>query len=334
MKSRLGALLAVLVLVLSAVPAHAARPLLDQHQWDRYFALFARDQYLPSEAVQVRLDTYSGAPVDLAVYAVDPADALIANGAAPRERPVDLSKVQAVARWRFTPPAGYRYTSNTVDVPLAGREGFFVIEARRGEAAQQVWLNVTSAGLLAKSGPGGLFIYAADLRSGRPLPHMRLTFVANGRFDTHYTDEDGIYRWTSRAHPIFVLGAWGKGEPFLSLLPQAPDPRSVLVVRLDRGTARAGESVEAAGFARVRKGAELMPAGGEVQLRIVGGSHADATARAKLDADGAFSASITLPGSIAAGEYSVLATAAGASGSAPLHVLPASDGISVAIDAP
>ncbi|TAM77522.1 hypothetical protein EPN44_03030 [bacterium] len=334
MKSRLFAALVAILLLLSVAPVQAARPLLDQHQWDRYFALFARDDYQPWQPVQVRLDTYSGAPVDLALYAVDPADALIANGATVKERAVDLSRAQAIARWRFTPPEGYRYTSNQVSVPANGREGFFVLEARRGDAAQQVWLNVSSAGLVAKSGPGGLFVYAADLRSGQPLPHLRLTFVADGRFDTHYTDLNGMYRWTGRSHPIFVLGAWGKSQPFLSLLSQAPDPHAVLAVRLERDTARPGETVRVAGFARARKGENLLPASGEVQLRLVGSAHATAAAHAALDANGAFATELTLPRPMPSGEYAVLASAAGASGSAPLHVMPESDGVTIAIDAP
>ncbi|TAM62394.1 hypothetical protein EPN52_00450 [bacterium] len=334
MKSRLLAVLAIVLLSLSAAPARAARPLLDQHQWDRYFALFARDEYQPWQPVQVRLDTYSGAPVDLSLYAVDPADVLIANGATVKERAIDLSHARAVEHWRFTPPEGYRYTSNQVSVPVNGREGFYVLEARRGDAAQQVWLNVSSVGLLAKSGPEGLLIYAADLRSGQPLSHLRLSFVAGGRFDTHYTDLNGLYHWSGRARPIFVLGAWGKSQPFLSLLPQAPDPRAVLVVRLDRDTARAGEAVRVAGFARVRKGEDLVPAGGEVQVHLVGSAHAAASTRAALDSNGAFAAELTLPYTLPQGDYAVLASAAGASGSAPLHVAPRSEGVTLNVGAP
>src|SRR5277367_5906674 len=67
-----GAILALaLVLTSTTLPSRAARPLLDQHQWDAYFALFARDVSVPWKAASVRLDTYSGAPVDFAAYEVD-----------------------------------------------------------------------------------------------------------------------------------------------------------------------------------------------------------------------------------------------------------------------
>ena len=116
---------------------------------------------MPWKRITVRLDTYSGAPVDFAAYAVDPADVLVAGSA--RSRPIDTSRKTPVARWRFTPPTGLRYTPNDVEVPLENREGFFVIEARRGDAAQQVWLNLTRVGLLTKESPGGIVLYGADL---------------------------------------------------------------------------------------------------------------------------------------------------------------------------
>ena len=60
-------------------PAGAARPLPDSGKWDRTFALYARDVAVPWKRIAVRLDTYSGAPVDFAAYEVDPADVLVAG---------------------------------------------------------------------------------------------------------------------------------------------------------------------------------------------------------------------------------------------------------------
>ena len=80
-----------------------------------------------------------------------------------------------VARWRFTPPAGLRYTPNDVEVPLQNRQDFFVIEARRGDAVQQTWLDLTRVGLLTKESAGGILLYGADLGTGRALAGMRIT---------------------------------------------------------------------------------------------------------------------------------------------------------------
>ena len=52
-----------LALALLAAPASAARPIVDLHKLDAYFALFASDSNVPWQPTTVRLDTYSSAPV-------------------------------------------------------------------------------------------------------------------------------------------------------------------------------------------------------------------------------------------------------------------------------
>jgi hypothetical protein len=74
--------LALALAFAAAAPARAARPLLDSGKWDQYFALFARDTQVPWKKITVRLDTYSGAPVDFAAYSVDPYDVLVAGSSA------------------------------------------------------------------------------------------------------------------------------------------------------------------------------------------------------------------------------------------------------------
>ena len=128
---------------------------------------------MPWKRISVRLDTYSGAAVDFAAYPVDPAEVLVAGSA--RSRPIDTAHRTPVARWRFTPPQGLLYTPNDVDVPLQNREGFFVIEARRGDAVQQAWVDLSRVGLLTKESPGGIVLYGADLGTGRALSGMRIT---------------------------------------------------------------------------------------------------------------------------------------------------------------
>src|ERR1700736_7047111 len=98
MKQRFAAALIALVMCAGGVPARAARPLPDSGKWDRTFALYARDVAVPWKRITVRLDTYSGAPVDFAAYAVDPADVLVAGGS--RVRAVDTSHRTPVVRWR------------------------------------------------------------------------------------------------------------------------------------------------------------------------------------------------------------------------------------------
>jgi hypothetical protein len=302
----------------SAVPAGAARPLPDSGKWDRTFALYARDVAQPWKRVTVRLDTYSGAPVDFAAYEVDPADVLVAGTA--NVRAIDTSHRTPAAKWRFTPPAGERYTPNDVDVPLANREGFFVIEARRGDAVQQAWLNLTRVGLLTKESPGGIVLYGADLGTGKALAKMRITYLVGTAFEYGLTDAHGIARRSGAGRPRFAIAEWGKSRTFVSFLAQPPVPATLVGVRAERANVRGGEHVHAIGFARKRNGAAYRPATGEVHVSVVARGRTLASTDAKLDGAGAFSAELALPVDAPAGDAAVLAALGGASGGASIHV--------------
>ncbi|HEY0615071.1 MAG TPA: hypothetical protein VGC96_10540, partial [Candidatus Elarobacter sp.] len=299
-------------------PASAARPLPDSGKWDRTFALYARDVAVPWKRIAVRLDTYSGAAVDFAAYEVDPADVLIAGTA--RARPVDTSRRTPVARWRFTPPVGLRYTPNDVDVPLQNREGFFVIEARRGDAVQQAWLNLTRVGLLTKESPGGIVLYGADLGSGKALAGMRIVYLVGAEFQYGKTDAHGIAHWSGSQRPRFAMAEWGKSRTFVSLLAQPPVPSTLVGVRAERANVRAGDHVHVVGFARKRVGTAYRPASGDVHLSVIARGRTLASSEAKMDAAGAFHGDLALPGDTPAGDAAVLAGYAGASGGAAIHV--------------
>ena len=314
----------LLTLAAAAPPARAARPLLDSGKWDNYFALFARNASVPWKRITLRLDTYSGAAVDFSAYDVDPTDVLVA-GANARPRAVDTSHMKAVAHWRFAPPSGLTFASNDVEVPLLNHEGFYVIEARRGTAVQQVWLNLSRIGMLTKESPAGSIVYGADLGTGRALRGMRVTYLIGTHFAYDVTDRTGISHVP--AHAVFALAEWGKSKAFVSLFPQSPPPAAVLGVRADRASASAGESVRVVGFARRRNGNVYRPATGEVALTVVNNGTTIASAHASLDQAGAFSASLDLPASAPAGDAVILAAIAGASGGATIHIDAAGDSV-------
>jgi hypothetical protein len=318
LRALVAAALALAFVVPPFSPAAAKRPLPDSGKWDRTFALYARDVAVPWKRIAVRLDTYSGAPVDFAAYAVDPADVLVAGGS--RVRAVDTSHRTAVARWRFTPPGGLRYTPNDVEVPLQNREGFYVVEARRGDAVQQAWLDITRAGLLTKESPGGIVLYAADLGTGKALSGMRITYLVGTSFQYGTTDAHGIARWTAAQRPRFALAEWGKSKTFVSFLPQAPVPSTLVGVRADRANVRAGEHVRVVGFARKRVGTAYRPASGDAHVSILAKGRTLASAPVKLDAAGAFGADLALPVDAPAGDAAVLASYGGTSGGAAIHV--------------
>ncbi|MDE2483493.1 MAG: hypothetical protein KGN02_15055 [bacterium] len=319
------------MLIVAAAPASAARPIVDLHKLDAYFALFASDSNVPWQKTTVRLDTYSSAPVAFTVYQVDPADVVTAGSNA-RARAIDTRGRRPVARFSYTPPGGYQFQSNRVEIPLGRREGFFVVEARRGAVGEQVWINRTRVGLVAKQSPGELVLYAADLGSGRALAHMRVQFVVNSRFDTRFTDAHGIVRWTHAPWPVFALAQWGSSYAFTSLFPQAPLPATIVGIRTDSAVVHAGDSLRVIGFARTRNGSVLESARGTATITMRLGGDAIAQTQAPLDAAGAFSATLPIPANAAAGSYAVLAEVAGGVGGASAHVDADAGGLSLGVN--
>lgn len=331
MHRRLPNLIFGLVLVFAAAsPAQAARPILDYHRLDAYFALYAHDTNVPWKPATVRLDTFTSAPVDFSVYQVDPADVIVA-GANTRPRAIDAHRLHPIATWRYSPPGGYRFQSNDVDVPLGSRQGFFVVEARRGDVGEQVWINRTRIGLLSKETPSGILLYGTDLGSGEPLSHMRVSFIAGGRFVDRYTGRDGIAIWRNYPRPVFALAQWGDSSAFLSFLPQAPLPGTIVGVKTDTAVVHAGDELHVVGFARSRSGERLRPASGVADVTLRSYTNAVARTSMRLDAAGAFSASLPVPPQSRAGDYTVMATVNGATAGTSVHVDADAGGLSLKV---
>lgn len=318
----------IVALIAAALPARAARPLLDYHRLDAYFTLFAHDTNVPWKPATVRLDTYTSAPLDFAVYQVDPADVISASSST-LARAIDTRRRTPIARWRYTPPGGYRFQSNDVEVPLGSREGFFVVEARRGNVGEQVWINRTRIGLITKETPESILVYGADLGTGKPLARMRVSFIVNGRFADRYTDRSGLVSWRSKPRPVFALAQWGNSAAFVSFLPQAPLPGTIVGVKTDSAVVHAGEELHVAGFARSRSGNRMRAAAGQasITLRSPGGVAAQTMVR--LDSAGAFTSNLLVPASSRAGDYTVLANVNGATAGTAVHVDANAGGLSL-----
>jgi hypothetical protein len=327
-RSRL--LLGLVLAIVTALPANAARPILDYHRLDAYFALFARDSNVPWKPATVRLDTYSSAPVDFRVYQVDPADVIVA-GSNVRPRAIDASRRKPVASWRYTPPGGYRFQSNDVSVPLGSREGFFVVEARRGNVGEQVWINRTRIGLLTKETPNGIALYGTDLGTGAPVQRMRVSFIVNGRFNDRYTDKSGFIFWRGYPRPIFALAQWGSSTAFVSFLPQAPLPSTIVGVKTDTAVVHAGDALHVVGFARTRSGSRLKAASGNATVLLRSPNAVVAQGTVRLDSAGAFYTTLRVPTASAAGEYTVIATLSGATAGTSVHVDANAGGVSLAV---
>jgi len=297
----------------------AARPIVDYHRLDAYFALYAPDSSVPWKAARVRIDTYSGAPIALSVYQTDPA-AVIVAGQNTRPRAIETRHLRPLASWSFVPPGGYRVQSNDVAIPLGSREGFFVVEARRGNAAEQVWINRSRVGLVTKERADAIALYGADLGTGRPLEHMRVSFLINRRFDDRFTGKDGLVRWSGGARPIFALAQWGASVAFVSFFPQPPVPPAIVAVKTDSAVVHAGNAVHVVGFARVRQAGGFRGAVGGVSLALRSARSSIAAASAQLDQAGAFSGDLLVPAATAAGDFTLIAQTGGATAATAIHV--------------
>jgi len=312
-------LVCALAIVACALPVRAERPIVDLHRLDADFQLFAADSNVPWKAAAVRLDTYSSAPVAFSVYSVDPADVLTAgSNSAPRA--IVTSGRRPLLSFTFTPPGGYQFQSNVVYLALGAREGFFVVEARRGNVGEQVWVNRSRVGLISKETPSGLLLYGADLGTGIPLTHMRVQLVVNRNFVSLVTDAQGVVRWNRSPLPVFALAQWGNSYAFLSFLPQPPLPAAIVGVRTDSAVVHAGGALRVAGFARTRSRTILRPSSGDAVVSLRFGATTIAQKQVRLDAAGAFVTFFDVPASAPAGEYAVLAQAGGGVGGASVEV--------------
>ena len=278
----------------------------------------------------MRLDTYSSAPVQFAVYQVDPTDVLVAGSNA-RPRAIDTRRMKAIRTFTFTPPGGYQFQSSEVDAQLGSREGFFVVEARRGDVGEQVWINRSRVGVLTKETPGEILLYATDLGTGKALAHARVQFVVGDTFEVRYTDARGAVRWNRSPRPIFAMTQWGDSYAFASFLPQAPLPNTIVGVRTDTAVVHAGGSVRIVGFARSRAGSAMKPASGNASISMRLGGTLLAQLSAPVDAAGAFTADVPIPSTAAAGDYAILAQVDGGVAGAAVHVDADANGLSLSV---
>jgi len=180
-----------------------------------------------------------------------------------------------------------------------------------------------------------LTLYAADLGTGRALPKMRVQFLTGARLETRFTDAHGLVRWTpaSGPRPVFALAQWGASYAFVSPLPQAPLPGTIVALRTDSAVVHAGDAVRVAGFVRTRRGTSLRAASGSAQIALRDGPALIAQTNVALDAAGAFATSFAIPNGARAGDYAILASADGGVGGATVHVDGNAAGLALAVAA-
>ena len=305
-------------------PVRAERPIVDLHRLDAYFELFASDSNVPWKPTTVRLDTYSSAPVAFGLR-VDPADVLTA-GSNGRSRAIVTRGRRRPSASPLRRPAAINFNrtkstcrSDSVRGSSSSRRGAATSASKSGSIAR-------ASASCRKRRRAGSFCTARISEPDAARAHARAVLV-NGAFATSATDADGIVAWNRWPRPVFALAQWGDSYAFLSLLPQAPLPETIVAVRTDSAVVHAGDIVRVVGFARTRHGGVLRASTGRRPCVAAGATLAGQ--RVPLDEAGAFSASFAVPPNAAAGDYAVLAQAGGGVGGATVHVDADAGGLSL-----
>ena len=247
-----------------------------------------------------------------------------------------LRGVTPVASFTFTPPGGYQFQSNQVNLPLGNREGFFVVEARRGDVGEQVWINRTRVGLVSKETPGGFLLYGMDLGTGMPLARMRVQFVVHNTI-RHRDDR----RRRNRPLESFVASgfrarAMGRelcvSQPVAASAGSAGDRRRA---RRFGGRARGRRRARCrlrAPARRRRFASRKRQRRSSVYETVLARS---SSRHVTVDEAGAFSTALSVPSNAPAGDYTVLAqVSGGATGGASVHVDANAGALSLGSDVP
>ncbi len=287
------------------------------------------------EADTVRLDTYSSAPVAISVYEVDPADVLTAGSNFSPRAIVTRARRPAIS-FTFTPPGGYQFQSNVVTCRSASREGFFVVEARRGERRRASVDQSLARRLDLKADAGRVVALRRRSRNRHAArAHARAVRGQSQFRRRRRPTRDGIVRWNRSAAPGLRARAMGRQlrilESAAAAAASADDRRRAnRLGRRARRRHRPRCRLRANALARNVLRAST---GSRASSRLRDGATTVGEQRVALDAAGAFTTSFVLPANAAAGEYAVLAQAGGGIGGATVDVDANAGGVSLEVNA-
>jgi hypothetical protein len=210
--------------------------------------------------------------------------------------------------------------------------GVYLLEVRPGSGEFNQWdhrhvLVVSTANLVLKQGPYEALAWAADLRSGDPIPGMVITFadrINRSRGGRATTDGDGVARvdlakenWepsglTAYSEEPFAMissdwsGGIGPWDFGLEAAYGAPDYR--LHLYTDRPIYRPGQMVEFKGLLRAEDDARYaLPAGvGQVDVTIYDAAYEEIYSESlPVSEMGSFQGTVELPDGAALGMYSI-----------------------------
>ncbi len=224
-----------------------------------------------------------------------------------------LNETGVVATWReMLPPLR---DPDTRRVPLEVTEpGVYVVEAVSAPLRAYTIVMISDVGLVTKTSPGRVLVYAAHRKTGAPQPDCHVQVLADREVAaTVRTGADGVATAElSAAKPDSVVTVARCGVNVTASDPgawalQGAARELVGYVYTDRPVYRPGHNVRIKGVLRWRTGSRLEPFGGQ-PAEITIADHNDKVLLREtrpVDAFGAVSTSFPVPASAALGYYSV-----------------------------
>lgn len=249
--------------------------------------------FLPSDNPRISLNGFrQGEEIRLRLLAVEDAAMLRNNGTELRALltpmptstrskgiriPTD-SRVRMVREW--THPVKQKDAEGVFyDFEHLGRQkpGLYLLEARGSVDAAVGWLLVTDLALITKSAAGRVIAYTTDLRTGKPVPSVDLTFFGEHGNRTAKTNAQGIAELNlpaSAGAEFECLAregnsiAYGRFRPYGYQSENGPDRYRVLTYT-DRPVYRPGHKVQFKGVARRLEPVNYsLPSPQEVQVSV------------------------------------------------------------------
>jgi alpha-2-macroglobulin len=103
-----------------------------------------------------------------------------------------LNSAQLVLRWRQEVPSHFYYERETVPINSLGK-GVYLVEATNGELRAYTVVIVSELGIITKMAPGQVLVFAADRRTGAPLPSADIRVWSDSKEQSKQrTDANGL----------------------------------------------------------------------------------------------------------------------------------------------
>jgi uncharacterized protein YfaS (alpha-2-macroglobulin family) len=224
-----------------------------------------------------------------------------------------LNRAQLVTTWREILPRVREAEGRRIPLDLPG-SGMYVVEGVNGAARAYTVVIVSDLGVVSKSAPGQLLLFAADRFSGEPAPGCGVSVISNRRvIATGETAGDGTYELTLDA-PVTdeVVSVVRCGNETAATDPGSwslrDTPRELVgYIYTDKPVYRPGHTVHVKGVLRWRARGALWPFDRRTVEIAVTDLNERVVFRAARPVDefGAVEGSFVLPGGAALGYYGV-----------------------------